>query len=43
LAWLPNTAVSAVIGLVVGAVLVAVMHVLPIGRRKGQPPKSSED
>ena len=31
LAWLLNTAVSAVIGLVVGAVVVAVMHVLPFG------------
>jgi predicted DNA repair protein MutK len=34
LAWLVNTAASAVIGLVVGAVVVAVMHVLPFGRRK---------
>jgi predicted DNA repair protein MutK len=33
LAWLTNTIASAVIGLVVGAVVVAVMHVLP--RRKG--------
>jgi predicted DNA repair protein MutK len=33
LAWLLNTAVSAVIGLVVGAVVVAIMHVLPFGRR----------
>jgi predicted DNA repair protein MutK len=33
LAWLLNTAVSAVIGLVVGAVVVAVMHVLPFGRK----------
>ncbi|MBX9243729.1 DUF808 domain-containing protein [Actinotalea ferrariae] len=32
LAWLVNTAASAVIGLLVGAVVVAVMHVLP--RRK---------
>ncbi len=31
LAWLLNTAVSAVIGLVVGAVVVAVAHVLPFG------------
>ncbi len=31
LAWLLNTAVSAVIGLVVGAVVVAVLHVLPFG------------
>ncbi|ULE33589.1 DUF808 domain-containing protein [Mycobacterium sp. IDR2000157661] len=34
LAWLVNTAASAVIGLVVGAIVVAVMHVLPFGRRK---------
>jgi uncharacterized protein len=31
LGWLVNTAASAVIGLVVGAVVVAVMHVLPFG------------
>jgi predicted DNA repair protein MutK len=33
LAWLVNTAASAVVGLVVGAVIVAIMHVLPFGRR----------
>jgi predicted DNA repair protein MutK len=33
LAWLVNTAASAVIGLVVGAVVVAVVHVLPFGRK----------
>lgn len=33
LAWLLNTAASAVIGLAVGAVAVAVMHVLPFGRK----------
>ncbi|ABM12759.1 MULTISPECIES: DUF808 domain-containing protein [Mycolicibacterium] len=33
LAWLVNTAASAVIGLVVGLIVVAVMHVLPIGRK----------
>jgi predicted DNA repair protein MutK len=33
LAWLLNTAVSAVIGLVVGTIVVTIMHVLPIGRR----------
>lgn len=32
LAWLTNTAASAVLGLAVGAIVVAVMHVLPIGR-----------
>ena len=34
LAWLANTAVSAAIGLVVGAVVVAVVSVLPFGRKK---------
>jgi predicted DNA repair protein MutK len=34
LAWLVNTAASAVIGLVVGAVVVAVVHVLPFGKRE---------
>jgi predicted DNA repair protein MutK len=34
LAWLVNTAASAVIGLAVGAVVVAVMHVLPFKRAK---------
>jgi uncharacterized protein len=33
LAWLVNTAASALIGLVVGAVIVAIMHVLPFGRK----------
>ena len=33
LAWLVNTLASALIGLLVGAVVVAVMHVIP--RRKG--------
>jgi uncharacterized protein len=33
LAWLVNTAASAVVGLVVGAVVVAIMHVLPFGRK----------
>jgi predicted DNA repair protein MutK len=33
LAWLVNTAASAVIGLVVGAVVVAVAHVLPFGKK----------
>ncbi|RAV07437.1 DUF808 domain-containing protein [Mycolicibacterium sp. GF69] len=33
LAWLANTAASAVIGLAVGAVVVAIMHVLPFGHR----------
>jgi predicted DNA repair protein MutK len=33
LAWLTNTAASALLGLVVGAVAVAVMHVLPFGRK----------
>lgn len=34
LAWLVNTAASAVIGLVVGLVVVAIMHVLPFGGGK---------
>jgi uncharacterized protein len=34
LGWLVNTAASAVVGLVVGALVVAVMHVLPFGRAK---------
>ena len=34
LAWLLNTAVSAVIGLVVGALVVAVLHLLPFGPGK---------
>ena len=35
LGWLVNTALSAVAGLLVGAVVVAVMHVLPFGHKKG--------
>jgi predicted DNA repair protein MutK len=34
LAWLVNTAASAVIGLVVGAIVVGVVHVLPFGKKK---------
>jgi predicted DNA repair protein MutK len=33
LAWLVNTGASAVVGLLVGAVAVAVMHVLPFGKK----------
>ena len=33
LAWLVNTAFSAVIGLLVGAIVVAIMHVLPFGKK----------
>ena len=33
LAWLTNTAASAVLGLLVGGLLVAVMHVLPFGHK----------
>ncbi len=33
LAWLVNTAASAVVGLLVGAVAVAIMHLLPFGRK----------
>ena len=38
LAWLVNTAASALIGLVVGAVVVAVISVLPFGRGHGEKP-----
>jgi uncharacterized protein len=38
LAWLVNTAASALIGLVVGAVVVAVVSVLPFGRGHGEKP-----
>jgi predicted DNA repair protein MutK len=34
LGWLVNTAASAVVGLVVGAVVVAVVHVLPFGKEE---------
>jgi hypothetical protein len=33
LAWLVNTGASALVGLLVGAVVVAVMHVLPFGKK----------
>ena len=33
LAWLVNTGASAVIGLIVGALVVAIMHVLPFGKK----------
>jgi predicted DNA repair protein MutK len=33
LAWLANTAASALVGLIVGAVVVAVIHALPFGRK----------
>jgi uncharacterized protein len=33
LAWLLNTAVSAVVGLIVGSVVVGIMHVLPFGKK----------
>ncbi len=34
LAWLVNTAASAVVGLVVGLIVVAIVHVLPFGKKK---------
>jgi predicted DNA repair protein MutK len=34
LGWLTNTFFSAVLGVIVGALVVTVMHLLPIGRRK---------
>jgi uncharacterized protein len=36
LAWLANTAASAVIGLAVGAVVVAIVHVLPFGKKHAE-------
>ena len=36
LAWLANTLASAVIGLVVGAVVVAVLHLLPKRQKAAQ-------
>ena len=33
LSWLTNTLASAVLGLIWGAILVAVLHLLPIGRK----------
>ena len=33
LAWLVNTGASAVIGLIVGALVVAIVHVLPFGKK----------
>lgn len=34
LAWLVNTAASAVIGLIVGALVVGIVSVLPFGKKK---------
>jgi predicted DNA repair protein MutK len=34
LAWLVNTGISAVIGLVIGSLVVAIVHVLPFGKKK---------
>lgn len=41
LAWLINTGASAVVGLAVGALVVAVVHVLPFGRREEHPSPAS--
>ncbi|HEX8781671.1 MAG TPA: DUF808 domain-containing protein [Nocardioides sp.] len=38
LAWLVNTLASAVVGLVVGAVVVLVLHLLPLGHGRGDEP-----
>ena len=43
LAWLVNTAASAVVGLVVGAVVVAIMHVLPFGKKDPAAPAGHAD
>jgi len=41
LGWITNTFFSAVLGVVVGAIVVAVLHVLPIGRKDaGHPAKT---
>ncbi len=40
LGWLVNTAASAAIGVVVGAVVVAVMHMLPLGGHQKEPAPS---
>ena len=37
LGWLANTAASAVVGFVVGTVIALVMHVLPFGKKHGDP------
>jgi predicted DNA repair protein MutK len=34
LAWLTNTAASAVVGFVVGAIVVGIVHILPFGKKK---------
>ncbi|GAA8847877.1 DUF808 domain-containing protein [Helicobacter pylori] len=36
LGWLTNTVASAILGLLVGAVVVAIMHVLPFGKDEGE-------
>ncbi|MBU8808137.1 DUF808 domain-containing protein [Mycolicibacterium goodii] len=41
LAWLVNTGISAVIGLVVGAIVVLVMHLLPFGKKDKKDKKAS--
>ena len=38
LAWLVNTVASAILGLIVGAVVVVVMHLLPFGKKKDAEP-----
>ncbi|WP_407716899.1 DUF808 family protein [Janibacter hoylei] len=42
LGWLTNTAASAILGLLVGAVVVAVMHVLPFGKDEGEAQRPTE-
>ncbi len=41
LGWLVNTAASAVIGVLVGALVVAVMHLLPVGGHRKDPATSA--
>ena len=33
-AWLVNTGISAIVGLVVGAIVATIVHVLPFGKKK---------
>ncbi len=42
LGWITNTFFSAVLGLIVGAIVVAVMHVLPVGHKNADHPAAEE-
>ncbi len=43
LGWITNTFFSAVLGLIVGAIVVAVMHVLPVGHKNAADHPAGED